>query len=152
MTRLMIVTVLLFAATRIAQAQAAAPGFESVGIKPGRTVRVALPGEGRVSGQVQAVGSSGLTLETATGPRTLAALPDTLWTRERAVLPGTIVGGTAGVLGGVFLGLLANALCEYDCGSAAAYAVGGGVLVGVAGAALGTLVGAAVPRWKRRLP
>ena len=150
--------VTLIAVTIVAgtlEAQVPAAGFAAgaaLGVKPGRTVRVAVPGEGRVSGDVRSFGTEGLVLETERGPRTFATLPDTLWTRERAIGAGAIVGGIAGIGGGIFLGLIANALCEYECGSPVADAALGAVVTGVAGAALGTLVGAAIPRWQRRVP
>lgn len=123
-----------------------------LGVRPGRTVRVAMPGGGRVAGQVTASGDDGFTLATPGGERRFAALPDTLWTRGRAVVPGVLVGGIAGVGAGILLGLFANAICEYECGSAAGSAAAGALLVGAGGAALGALVGAAIPRWQRRVP
>ena len=142
---------LLAVATR-APAQAPASSPDALGLRPGRTVRVAVPGEGRLSGNVTAVSGTGFSFATANGPRSFASLPDTLWTRERAVVPGAIGGGIVGIAGGILLGLVANALCEYDCGGAGGYAIAGGLAGGAAGAALGSLVGAAVPRWKRRVP
>jgi hypothetical protein len=127
-------------------------GLAALGVRQGRTARVAVPGEGRVAGTVTATDSDGFTLATPGGQRRFPALPDTLWTRERAVAPGIVVGGIAGIGAGVFLGLIANALCEYDCGSPAGDAALGGLVVGVGGAALGALVGAAIPRWQRRAP
>jgi len=155
--RTLVILLVLCLVAGAAQVQAQAPDAASSsdavpGVRPGRTIQVAVPGEGRVRGQVRAADASGLVIESASGPRTFATLPDTLWTRERAVASGAVVGGIVGIGGGIFLGLVANALCEYDCGSAAADAALGAVVTGVAGAALGTLVGAAIPRWKRRLP
>jgi hypothetical protein len=124
----------------------------ALGVRPGRTVRVAMPGEGRAAGQVTVSGDDGFTLATPGGERHFAALPDTLWTRGRAVVPGVLVGGIAGVGAGILLGLFANAICEYECGSAAGDAAAGALLVGAGGAALGALVGAAIPRWQRRFP
>jgi hypothetical protein len=124
----------------------------ALGVRPGRTVRVAVPGGGRLAGQVTGSGDAGFTLATPGGERRFAALPDTLWTRGRAVAPGVLVGGIAGVGAGVLLGLFANAVCEYDCGSAAGDAALGALVVGASGAALGALVGAAIPRWQRRIP
>ena len=144
--------VLLCLCARALPAQAPVSGAATLGIRPGRTIRVAVPGEGRVTGDVTELSDGGVTLLTAAGPRRFAALPDTLWTRERALVGGAVVGGIAGVGGGILLGLVANALCEYDCGSSGGYAVAGGLLGGVAGAALGTLVGAGIPRWQRRQP
>jgi hypothetical protein len=122
------------------------------GVRPGRTVRVAVPGDGRLAGDVTALDGGGFTLALPGGERRFPTLPDTLWTRGRAVVPGAIVGGIAGVVGGIFVGLIGNALCEYDCGSPVSYAAAGGLLFGVGGAALGSLVGAAIPRWQRRVP
>lgn len=124
----------------------------ALGVRPGRTVRVTVPGDGRLAGDVTALDGGGFALALPGGARRFATLPDTLWTRERAVVPGAIVGGIAGVVGGIFVGLIGNALCEYDCGAPVGYAAAGGLLFGVGGAALGSLVGAAIPRWKRRVP
>lgn len=125
----------------------------ALGVKPGQTARVAVPGEGRVAGTVLVSGNDGFTLATPGGDRRFPALPDTLWTRERAVVPGVIAGGIAGVGAGVLLGLLVNAVCEYDCNnSPAGDAAIGALVVGAGGAALGALVGAAIPRWQRRAP
>jgi len=152
MRRSVIGALLLLCSVTAVQAQDSTRSVAPPGVKQGHTVRLAVPGQGRVVGNVERVGSDGLTLGTASGPRTFAVLPDTLWSRERSVKQGAIVGGIAGVAGGIFLGVIANALCEYDCGSSAGYAAAGGLLVGVGGAALGSLVGAAIPRWKRRTP
>lgn len=122
------------------------------GVRPGRSVRVTVAGEGRLTGDVTTVDGGGFALALPGGERRFATLPDTLWTRGRAVVPGAIVGGIAGVVGGIFVGLIGNALCEYDCGAPVGYAAAGGLLFGVGGAALGSLVGAAVPRWQRRVP
>jgi hypothetical protein len=122
------------------------------GVRPGRTVRVAVAGEGRLAGTVMASDERGFVLSTDGGDRRFAALPDTLWTRGRAVAQGAVVGGIVGVGAGVLLGLFGNAMCEYDCGPAAGDAALGALLVGASGAALGALVGAAIPRWQRRLP
>jgi hypothetical protein len=149
--RALIVLLVSLGAAGTLSAQAG-QGFAVPGVAPGRAVRVAVPGEGRVSGDVLRVDAAGLTLDTDAGARTFATLPDTLWTRGRAVLPGTIVGGAAGIAGGILLGLVANALCEYDCGAEVGYAAAGGLLGGIAGAGLGALVGAGIPRWQRRLP
>jgi hypothetical protein len=125
----------------------------ALGVRPGRTARVAVPGEGRIAGTVTASDPDGFTLATPGGERRFPTLPDTLWTRERAVVPGMVVGGIVGAGAGVFLGLIANALCEYDCNdSPVGDAALGALVVGAGGAALGALVGAAVPRWKRRAP
>jgi hypothetical protein len=133
-----------------AAAGGAAPA--ELGVRPGRTVRVAVAGEGRLAGTVTASDGGGFTLATPGGDRRFAALPDTLWTRGRAVAQGAVVGGIVGAGAGVLLGLFGNALCEYDCGPAAGDAALGALLVGASGAALGALVGAAIPRWQRRLP
>jgi hypothetical protein len=125
----------------------------ALGVRPGRTARVAVPGEGRVAGTVTSTGQDGFTLATPGGERRFPALPDTLWTRERAVVPGIVVGGIVGAASGVLLGLFANAICEYDCNdSATGDAALGALVVGAGGAALGALIGAAIPRWKRRVP
>jgi len=153
--RTLVILLVLFPAPCVAAAQiqdSAQVASFAPGVTPGRRIRVAIPSEGRITGDVRTAGPAGLAIETASGPRTFATLPDTLWTRERAVGAGAIVGGIAGVGGGILLGLVANALCEYECGSAVADAALGAVVTGVAGAALGTLVGAAIPRWQRRLP
>jgi len=77
---------------------------------------------------------------------------DTLWTRGRATTTGMLIGGVAGVVLGMLAGAVGAGLCEYDCSSTGAAVVAVGAVGAVAGTGLGALVGAAIPRWKRRFP
>jgi len=157
--QILVTLLLLLGGADMLAAQGPDPAVARRGPRPptlacgqGRTVRVAVAGEGRLAGTVTASDGAGFTLATPGGERRFATLPDTLWTRGRAVAQGAVVGGIVGVGAGVLLGLFGNALCEYDCGPAAGDAALGALLVGASGAALGALVGAAIPRWQRRLP
>lgn len=72
------------------------------------------------------------------------------WVRGRHTKAGAIVGGAAGLGLGVYIGLIANALCETsDCGSA--YFLAPAIFI-PAGALVGAAVGAAIPNWRRIIP
>jgi hypothetical protein len=77
-----------------------------------------------------------------------AATIDTLWTRGSSTKTGAIVGALLGAGIGV---VAATSLGESDTDRTALWAVslGGGT---VAGGLVGMLIGAALPRWNRRLP
>jgi hypothetical protein len=70
---------------------------------------------------------------------------DTLWVRGRATSTGMLYGG---VLGGL-AGALAGASAESSEGGDVALVGAAGALAGVA---VGALVGAAFPEWKRKYP
>ena len=120
-------------------------------LKPDRFVRIQVPDLGRVSGRVNALTPNKLTLVTADRDRrvSLAAI-DTLWVRGRRTKTGAIIGSIVGLGGGIFLGLLVDGLCEYDCGNGAPVTLG--ILGAAAGAGAGALIGAAIPRWRKIFP
>jgi hypothetical protein len=73
-----------------------------------------------------------------------------VWARGRHTKAGAILGGAAGLGLGLYIGLVANALCETDdCGSAFLIAP---ALFIPAGALVGGAIGAAIPNWRRILP
>lgn len=77
---------------------------------------------------------------------------DTLWTRGRATTTGMVIGGVTGLVLGMLAGAVGAGLCEYDCSSTGTAVVAVGAVGVVAGTGLGALVGAAIPKWKRRFP
>jgi hypothetical protein len=73
-----------------------------------------------------------------------------VWARGRHTKAGAILGGAAGLGLGLYIGLVANALCETgDCGGA--YLLAPALFI-PAGALVGAVVGAAVPNWRRIIP
>jgi hypothetical protein len=67
------------------------------------------------------------------------------WVRGNHAKTGAIIGGILGASGGLFFGLLIDAVCEGDCNGSAATLT----LFGLgAGAGTGALIGMAFPRWK----
>lgn len=121
-------------------------------LKPTRLVRFSLPAMGRVSGRIANRWGDTLALA-SNGTRQVISLGsiDTLWVRGRATKTGAIVGGILGIAGGLFLGALADGLCEYDCQNSD-YLVTGGLLGLAAGAGTGAIIGAAIPRWRKVYP
>ena len=77
---------------------------------------------------------------------------DTLWTRGRATSTGAIIGGVTGAVLGMLAGAVGAGLCEYDCSSTGGAVAVVGAIGAVAGTGLGALIGAAIPKWKRRFP
>ena len=135
-------------------AQSAPRGLDSASIlllKPDRFVRIQLPDLGRIQGRVGARTGPDLVLQMDEENRTVSlGSVDTLWVRGRRTKTGAIIGGVLGIGGGIFLGAIANALCEYDCDGN--FIVGGAVFGGVSGGVLGAIIGAAIPRWRRVFP
>ena len=142
------------ASTLPAQEQSPPHGLDSASIlllKPDRFVRIQVPDLGRVQGTVGSRVGGDLVLESDGGSRRVhLAAVDTLWVRGRAIKQGAIVGALLGLGGGLALGAIGDALCEYDCGGN--YTVTGGFLGTLFGAATGAVVGAAIPRWRRVFP
>jgi hypothetical protein len=137
------------------QAQGQSPGgLDSASIlllKPDRFVRLRVPDLGRVQGRVGFLSPTELTLQAETEYRTIRlAAVDTLWVRGRRTKAGAIIGAILGIGGGIFLGAVGDALCEYDCNGN--YVVTGGVLGGLAGGVTGAIIGSAFPRWRRVFP
>ena len=128
------------AADRAAQIAAAAH------LQAGQTVRLALPGVGRVTGTMALDSSGHLMFQEANGPSPLGfGVADTLWLRKRAWLPGMVIGG---VVGAGFAALVMAAACETDC-LFPSTAVSFSVLSVAIGAAVGAGIGALIPKWKR---
>jgi hypothetical protein len=73
-----------------------------------------------------------------------------VWVRGRHTKTGAIVGGIGGLGLGLFVGYIANALCETDdCGDA--YLLAPALFI-PAGALVGAAIGAAIPNWRRIIP
>jgi hypothetical protein len=147
--------VFLAIAVRPILAQGTPPaGIDSASIlllKPDRFVRIQLPDLGRIQGTVGLRTESELVLRLEGEDRRVSlAAVDTLWVRGRHTKTGAIIGGLLGIGGGIFLGALVNAVCEYDCDGN--YVVGGAVFGAVTGGVVGAIIGAAIPRWRRVFP
>jgi hypothetical protein len=154
-TRLAWLLLLLAVPAAPVSGQATRPaGLDSASVlllKPDRFIRIQVPGMGRLTGNVALRSASELTLMTETDSRAISlGSIDTLWVRGRRTKTGAIVGGILGIGGGIFLGALGEALCEYDCEGN--YIVGGALFGAAAGGAAGAIVGTAIPRWKRVFP
>ena len=120
-------------------------------LRPDRFVRIQLPEIGRIQGRVGFRTESEMVLQMDEKNRTVSlGSVDTLWVRGRRTKTGAIIGGLLGIGGGIFLGAIANALCEYDCGGN--YIVGGAAFGAVSGGVAGAIIGTAIPRWRRVFP
>ena len=151
---LTMVGLLAVLATGTLHAQETGRGLDSASIlqlKPDRFVRIQLPELGRIQGRVSFHSSSEMVLQMEGESRAISlAAVDTLWVRGRGTKTGAIIGGLLGIGGGIFLGALADGLCEYDCGGN--YVVGGAIFGAVTGGAAGAIIGTAIPRWRRVFP
>lgn len=118
-------------------------------------VRATLPGGGRLTGEYGLVGDGRIGIRNPAGRvDTLRLLElSTLAVRNRHTRAGAIVGGIGGAGFGVFVALVANALCEGgdDCSGARPYLIAIPVF-GAGGALLGAAVGSAFPKWKKVYP
>ena len=118
-------------------------------------VRATFPDGRRLTGQYSLVGDGRI------GIRGFEAGMDTLRMTELASLSyrrrhtgtGAIVGGIAGAGFGVFVALVASALCEGgdDCSGARPYLIAV-PLFGSGGALVGAAIGSAFPKWKQVFP
>lgn len=118
-------------------------------LHPGQQVRLALPGTGRVPGNVTMLPGGRLTVLAGDDHRELSlGLADTVWIRKTAWVPGLVIGGVLGAAFGAFAGAVAQGVCEYDCPSTGEV-VGVSVVTAAFGAGLGAGIGALIPKWKR---
>lgn len=115
-------------------------------LRPDRFVRVELPDLGRIQGQVTRNSMTDLYLSQGEQERQIpTAQIQRAWVRGRATRTGAIVGGVLGLGAGLFVGALANGLCEStSCGDATLPAA---LLGTLAGAGVGAIVGSAIPKW-----
>lgn len=117
-------------------------------LRAGTLIMAELQGLDRARGLLQGAGLNGIEIADASGARVLPlADVSRLWQRKRAVGAGAVVGGVIGAGTGVFFGLIATALCEYDCASTGSGIAIGGLLGAAFGAGTGAVIGAAIPRW-----
>jgi len=125
------------------------------GLRPGSLVRATLPEGRRITGRLSLVGDARIGIrgsESGVDTLRIAGLA-TLSARRRHTGTGAIVGGIAGAGFGVFVAMMANALCEggSDCAGARPYLIAV-PLFGSGGALAGAAVGSVFPRWKRIYP
>jgi hypothetical protein len=125
-------------------------------LKPDERLRLQMAGEGlRLEGRyLGADDDDGLRL--TSGERVVRAPLveiDRLWTRGRSTVKGAAIGGIAGLVGGVLYGA---AISEVTCAESSCTTLGLMAAVGglgaAGGAAVGALVGLAIPSWKLRFP
>lgn len=115
-------------------------------LHPHRFVRIETSALGRIQGTVTQRSASELQL--SNDDEHVIPIQDIhrAWVRGRHTKTGAIIGGILGAGGGLFLGLLAEGLCEYDCAHNAVVPV---TLIGIGiGAGVGAIIGTAFPRWK----
>jgi hypothetical protein len=74
-----------------------------------------------------------------------------VWVRGRQTKTGAIIGGVAGIGLGLFVGYIANSLCDTDDCPGEAYVLAPALFI-PAGALVGGAVGAAIPHWRRIIP
>lgn len=119
-------------------------------ISEGHTVKVLQPSRTTVGKYSRIVGDS-LVLLANEGPSTTLDLDDVTaaWTRKHNAGKGALIGGIAGVVTGGILGGLATGFCESSCNSTAGTVMAGALVVGLPSAAIGALIGAAIPGWKQ---
>jgi hypothetical protein len=120
-------------------------------LHPGQTVRLALPGQGRVSGTTVPGASGDLMFRPANGGDSVSlAGADTLWVRKRAWVPGMVVGGVVGTAFGALAAAAASDLCDTQSPCVTTgEAIGVSLVSGAIGAVLGAGVGLLIPKWKR---
>ena len=120
-------------------------------LHPGQTVRLAVPGQGRITGMTVAGESGGVAFR-AMGVNDSVSLAsaDTLWVRKRAWVAGMVVGGVVGTGFGALVAAAASGLCDTaDPCVTTGEAVAVSLVSGAIGAALGAGIGALIPKWKR---
>ena len=141
----------------VARASAQLPPEPIARLKPGTTVRIDGETLGRIEGRfLRATPDSGVVVLQAAERGVPVAAITSLWERGKATKTGAIVGG---VVGAAALGTLASVGCSIarsDDGKVgnedqfADCAVLGALLGLVGGGALGTGVGALIPKWHLR--
>lgn len=119
----------------------------SARLRAGTQVRLELRDGSRQRGVFQWARPDGIGLGDSAVRTVPLADISRLWQRKRAVGAGAITGGIIGLGTGAFFGLIATALCEYDCASTGSGIAFGGLLGAAFGAGTGAMIGAAIPRW-----
>ena len=139
----------------LAQGVPSLPADPLARIEPGTVIRVELRSGTRVTGRFERVGDGRLGIRSSDGTGDTFRVSElrTLSVRRRHTGTGAIIGGGLGAGFGVFVGWLANAICEggQDCSGARPYLLAV-PLFGSAGALAGAGVGSIFPRWRRIFP
>ncbi len=120
-------------------------------LRIGQRVRWMETGSASLEGRVRGRTDSTLLIQSGGGSRSVPRVAiDSLWVRGNAAGQGALIGGATL---GVVLGLMAKEIEEGFGGSETNSAFATGFGVGAAGGLLvGAIIGAAVPRWRRRIP
>ena len=124
-------------------------------VSPDQRLRLEAGAPGvRLEGRYAGTAEAGLALVTDGGVvHTRLGEIDRLWTRGRSTAKGALIGGVGGlVIGAIYGALISDVTCaESSCTTLGLAAAVGGI--GAAGgAAVGALVGLAIPSWKLRFP
>lgn len=120
-------------------------------LHPESVVRIEAQGGRRIQGRFDGVSPTGIRVSfDGSGESVDLDQLTAVWVRGRHTKTGAILGGVGGLGLGLFVGYIANALCETDdCGSA--YLLAPALFI-PAGALVGAAIGAAVPNWRRIIP
>jgi hypothetical protein len=120
-------------------------------LHPESVVRIEAQGGRRVQGRFDGLSPTGIRVSFDGSGETVDLNQLTgVWVRGRHTKTGAIIGGAGGLGLGLFIGYIANALCETDdCGSA--YLLAPALFI-PAGALVGAAIGAAIPNWRRIIP
>ena len=131
----------------VGESQAQGPDSSSLAqLRPSRFVRIETAELGRVKGTVIRRSAGEILLGNGVQHVIPVQSLRRAWVRSRHTMTGAIIGGVLGAGGGVFVGLLAQALCEDGCGRS--YVVPGGLVGAALGVGAGAIIGTAFPRWK----
>jgi len=135
-------------ATRL-DTQAAAEALAR--LHPESVLRIEAQGGRRVQGRFDGLSQSSIRVSfDGSGESVDLDQLTAVWVRGRHTKTGAIVGGVGGLGLGLFIGYIANALCETDnCGNA--YLLAPALFI-PAGALVGAAIGAAIPNWRRIIP
>ena len=123
---------------------------------PGRVLR-AFTTDGRLlTGRFVRASSDAVVLDPEDGGPDPISLDltslDRIDARHRSTRRGAWILGASGVLVGGLFGGVANQLCESSCDDDVHVVVTLAAFGGLAGAGLGAIIGAAIPRWQRVWP
>lgn len=122
-------------------------------LRPGKTIRIHLIGNGRIEGEFAHGSATTLTLAGTPAPveHSTAAL-DSLWVRGTGAKTGALIGGVAGLLVGTAFGVLINGSCEADGASCGGWVPGAGLAGAAVVGLLGAAIGSGFTHWRRRVP
>ena len=137
------------------QQEVAGPRYRAAfaALPEGKVLRVAQP-TGMSVGRYGGMRGDSLVLLLDSGSATPIPLQTVMgaWTRSHHTGRGALIGGIVGALVGGLGGAYVNGASETTTDDAAGAVAVGAIVIGLGGAALGALIGAAVPGWKPLRP